>query len=111
MIEKRDRNQILVSDVHADVTLYSSIKISIIKSIIIYNLLKSSDAASEVKDQPCWRHIPKASGELSSVMSGVLPLLYYQSIYEKLQARSYLGKFQAFIGYTYSSGNDCLFDD
>jgi hypothetical protein len=67
---------------------------------------------SEEKVQPCWKAIPRAADEVSSVLASVLsPLLDDQALYERLQARSDLGKFQASIGSTNASGSEFLVDD
>jgi hypothetical protein len=111
MIEKQARNQIILSAVHADIAFAASMQISSIESNMINNLLQRSDADSEEKVQPSWIPIPKAADEVSSMLGGVLPLLDDQALYECLQARSDLGKFQAAIGSTYASGNNFLVDD
>lgn len=51
---------------------------------MIYNILQSSDADSGGKVQPCWRPIPKAVDEVSSVLVVLLPLLDDQALYERL---------------------------
>ena len=53
MTKKRDRNQIILSNIHAEVTLLASLKISSIESNMINNLIQSSNADSEDKFQPC----------------------------------------------------------
>jgi hypothetical protein len=111
MIEKRDRSQILLSDMHEDNALAASVQISSIESNAINNLLQRSDADSEEKVQPCWRPIPWAADEASSVLARVLPLLDNQALYERLQARPDLGKFQASIGSTNASGSEFLVDN
>ena len=67
--------------------------------------LQRSDTDSEGKVQLCWIPIPNSADEVSSVLDGVLPLLDDQALYERLQARFDLGKFKAYIGSTYASGN------
>ena len=61
MNEKRDRNQRITSDVHAEATLLAFMKISRIESNKIDNILQRSDSDSEGKVQPCWRPINKAA--------------------------------------------------
>ena len=46
MIDKRDRNQIILSDVHEKVTLSEFIQISIMESKMIDNLHQRSDYGS-----------------------------------------------------------------
>jgi hypothetical protein len=53
MIEKRNRSQILLSDVHGDTAIAPSIQISSVKSNMIDTLLQRSDDESEEKVQPC----------------------------------------------------------
>ena len=78
---------------------------------MIYNLLQISDVDSEGRVQPCWRPIPKAVDELSSVLSGVSPLFYDPAIYNCLNVGLDLGGFQASIGSSYASGNEYLVYD
>jgi hypothetical protein len=58
-----------------------------------------------------WRPIPRAADALSSVLASVSPLLDDQALYERLQTRSDLGKFQASIGSTNALGNEFLVDN
>jgi hypothetical protein len=110
MVEKRDRSQILLSEVHEDTAFVASVQISSIESNVIDNLLQRSDDENE-KVQPCWQPIPKPADEVSSVLAGISPLLNDEALYERLQARSELGKFQVSIGSTYASGKEFLVED
>ena len=86
MIEKQDRTQIFLSDVHEDTALAASVQIASVKSNMIDVLLWRSDADFEEKVQPCWRPIPRAADEVSSVLASISPLLDDEALYERLQA-------------------------
>jgi hypothetical protein len=111
MIAKRDRSQILLSGVHEDTALAASVQISGIESNIIDDLLQRSNADSEEKVHPRWKPVPLAANEVSSVLAGISPLLDDQALYERLQARSDLGKFKVSIGSTDASSSKFLVDD
>jgi hypothetical protein len=107
-----DRSHIILSDVHDDTALAASVQISSIEYSMIDNLLKRSVAdLGEEPVYPRWRPIPQKVDEVSSVMAGVSPLLDNKALYERLQARSDLGKFQVSIGSTHALGSQYLVDD
>jgi hypothetical protein len=100
MIEKKDRAQILLSEISEDTAMAASIQISSVESKTIDSVLTRSDATAEEMVHPCWKPIPQAANEVSSVLTSMSPLLDDQVLYERLLARSDLGKFQASIGST-----------
>jgi hypothetical protein len=111
MIAKRDRSQILLSDVHDDTALAASVHILSIESNLIDDLLQRSDADTEEKVHPRWQPIPPEANEVSSVLAGITPLLDDQALYERLQARLDLGKFKASFGSTDASSSEYLVSD
>jgi hypothetical protein len=112
MIKKQDRGQILLSEVHEDTALAASVQISSIESRMINNIFQRNDDVSpEEKVHPCWKPIPRAADEVSSVLAGISPILDDQALYERLQARLDLGRFQVSIGSTNALGSEFLVDD
>jgi hypothetical protein len=111
MIERRHRSQILLSDVRDDSVFAASVEISSVESNAIDALLQRSDDEIEEKVQPCWKPIPRQADEISSVLAGISPILNDQALYERLKARSDLGKFKASIGSTNATSSEFLVDD
>ena len=100
MIGKKDRVQVLLSDVAEDTAAAASVQISSVENCAIDSVLQRSNSASEEKVQPCWKHIPRAIDEVSSVLAAVSPILNDETLYQRLQDRADLGRFQMSIGST-----------
>ena len=100
MITKKDRAQVLLLDVAKDTALAASVQISSVENGIIDSVLQRSHAASEEKLRPCWQHIPREHDKVLSVLAAVLPILNDQTLYELMQGRANLGRFQMSIGAT-----------
>jgi hypothetical protein len=94
MITKKDRVQVILSEVAKDTALAASVQISSVENCAIDTVLQRSHSASEEKILPCWKHIPGAADELSSVLAAVSPILNDETLYEMLQNRADLGRFQ-----------------
>jgi hypothetical protein len=56
-ITKKDRVQVLLSEVAEDTALAASVQISSVENCAIDTVLQRSHSASEEKVQPCWKHI------------------------------------------------------
>jgi hypothetical protein len=100
MVTKKDQVQVLLLEVAKDTALAASVQISSVKNCAIDTILQRSHSASEEKVQPCWKHIPRAADEASSVLAAVSPILNDETPYEMLQNRADLGRFQMSIGST-----------
>ena len=111
MIEARHRTQILLSDIKFDAMTAASVQVSAIESTKIDELLQRSDKDSEEIVHPCWKPIPRAGDQVSSVLAGISPILDDQTLYERMQARSNLGKFQVSIGSTNATKSEFLVED
>jgi hypothetical protein len=111
MIESRHRTQILLSDIKVDAMTAASVQVSATESTKIDELLQRSDKDSEEIVHPCWKPIPKAGDQVSSVLAGISPILDDQTLYERMQARSNLGKFQVSIGSTNATKSEFLVED
>jgi hypothetical protein len=61
--------------------------------------------------KPRYDTVPRAADEISSVLVSVSPILDDMTLYQRLSARSELGKFQATIGSTDAPGNEYIKED
>ena len=111
MIEARKRTKILLSDIKVDAMTAASVQVSAVESTKIDELLQRSDKDSEEIVHPCWKPIPRAGDQVSSVLAGISPILDDQTLYERMQARSNLGKFQVSIGSTNATKSEFLVED
>jgi hypothetical protein len=100
MIVKKDRRQVLLSDVPEDTALAASVQISSVENCVIDSVLQRSHSASEEKVQPCWQPIPRELDQVSSVLAEVSPTLNDETLYQLMQERADLGRFQMSIGST-----------
>jgi hypothetical protein len=101
----------MLSDVPEDVALAASVHVSSIETTAIDAILQKSDGASGEAPQHSWKCIPCDSDQVSSVLARVSPILDARVLYQHLQARSDLGKFQTSIGSTDASNNIYLVED
>jgi hypothetical protein len=100
MVTKKDRVQVLLSEVAKDTALAASVKISSVENCAIDKVLQRSQSASEEEVRPCWQHIPHEADEVSSILAAVSPILNDETLYEMLKDRADLGRFQMSIGST-----------
>jgi hypothetical protein len=111
MTEKKDRVQILLSDIADDSATAASVQISSIENCAIDSVLQRRHKTSEEKIQPLWQPIPRAIDEVSSVLAGVSPILNDEMLYQRMQDRADLGRFQMSIGSTDSTPGRYLVTD
>jgi hypothetical protein len=111
IITKKDRVQVLLSEIPEDTAVAASVQISSVENCAIDSVLQRSDRASEEKVQPCWQHIPRAADEVSSVLAAVSPIFTDETLYELMQDRAELGRFQMSIGSTNAIPDLCLTSD
>ena len=103
LIEKRDRSQIIVSDVCEDTVLASSVLVSSLESTVIDGICQERNVENV---QPSWKPIPQAADEVASILGHVSPLLDDQALHDRLQARTDLGKFQVCLLYTSEAADE-----
>jgi hypothetical protein len=78
----------------------------------IDTVLESDGAPHEEEAcDPCWKTIPRAANEVSSVFTSVSPTLDDQILHGPLSARANLRKFKAPIGSTDALGGEQSIDD
>ena len=110
MVERRHRTQVLLSDVEENANMSVSAVISSIESRTINRVLEVEDVLEE-KVAPMYQPIPRGADEIASVFAGVSPILDDVTLYERLSARSELGKFTASIGSTDAPNSAYLVTD
>jgi hypothetical protein len=111
MIQRKDRVQILLSEIQEDTATTASVKVSSTEARAIDDVLESNGGTHDEEPHRCWKPIPKAANEVSSVLTNVSPTLDDQILYGRLAARADLGKFKTSIGSTDALGGEYLIDD
>jgi hypothetical protein len=113
MVQRKNRVQILLSDIPEDAAVTASVEISSAEARTIDNVIGGTNVASHDENaaHPCWQPIPRAADEVSSILASVSPRLDDQVLYGRLAARADLGKFKASIGSTDMSGGEYLAKD
>ena len=110
MVTKKERGQVLLSDIKEDAALAVSVKISSVKTTAIDNVFENHALPNE-ETHPRWKQIPRASDQVSSLLTSVSPTLNDQSFFQRLTTRAYLGKFKPSIGSTNAMKGEYLIDD
>ena len=108
MIEKKDRVQILLSDIEDDPAIAASVQVSSIETRFVDDVIERSHPPDEDAPKPKFTEIPRAADQVSSVLASLSSTLVDQDLYDRLQARADLGRFQASIGSTNVSNDDYL---
>jgi hypothetical protein len=73
--ERMDRVRILLSDIQEDDAMATSVQVSSAEAKVIDNFLEMSNAAHDEEAHLCWKPIPRAADEISSVLASVSPTL------------------------------------
>ncbi len=97
MVTKKDRVQVMLSEIDEDTAVAASVQISSVENCAIDSILQRSQRShneTEEKVQPCWQPIPRAVDEVSSVLAAVSPVLNDETLYELLKERADLGNFK-----------------
>ncbi len=110
MVERKHRTKILLSEVEDNEAMAASVQVSSIESRVIDRALETSDDEREIL-KPCFYIIPRAADEISSVLASVSPIYDDATLYERLSARSEVGKFKASIGSTDAPSTEYLVED
>jgi hypothetical protein len=97
MLQRKDRVQILLSNIQEDVALAASAQVSSTEAKAIDNVLDGNRAAYNEEAHPCWKPVPKAADKISSMLASVSPALDDQTLCGRLAERAKLGKFKASI--------------
>jgi hypothetical protein len=113
MVEKRDRMQILLSEVQIDSAMAASAEISQLESKFINKRMEEVDQVYTVEqeDRPTWSHIPCEVDEVASVLCSVSPLLDPTTMCSLLSERGEIGRFQSSVGSTNATRSDYPMDE
>lgn len=110
MVEKRDREQIILSEIQEDAVLSASVQVSSIESKTIDTVLvERSELENKGKrPEPCYQHVPAEADQVSSVLAEVSPLLNDRVLYDRMKVQSDIGMFKTAIGSTNATDNKFL---
>jgi hypothetical protein len=111
MIQRKDRAQILLSEIQEDVAMTASVQVSSTEARAIDTVLESNSVTYDEEAHPCWQPIPRAADQVSSILASVSPTLDDQTLYGCISARTALRKSKASIGSTDALGGEHLIDD
>ena len=81
ILEKKDRQRIMLSDIEADTMMVASLQISKDESNVIYNIINQSTTNTET-NLPY--NIPRSAEQVSSVIASVEPLLNETTVYKQM---------------------------
>ena len=88
MVQRRDRVQILLSNIPEDAAVTASVQISSAEARTIDTVLEGNVAShDENAAHPCWQPISRAADEVSSILASVSPILDDQALYGRLSLR------------------------
>jgi hypothetical protein len=71
MIQQKDKVQILLSDIQEDVALAASAEVSSTEAKAINDVIDGNRAAYDEEAHPCWKPVPRAANEISSMLASV----------------------------------------
>jgi hypothetical protein len=78
MVERRDRKQILLSDIAEDEAMAASVQIGSIEVQAVDTAMKMTDEERK-HPHPCYEHVPREADQISSILASVLPILNDQN--------------------------------
>ena len=108
MIDKQDRQTILLTQIEEDLTMSVSMMVSRVETNLVNQMIETPDEEEHCMTIP---PVPSAADEVASVLAEVSPLLDDIALYERLVTRSDLGQYQASIGSTDVFRGSHLVDD
>eukprot|EP00980_Cylindrotheca_fusiformis_P014395 scaffold3830_cov85-Cylindrotheca_fusiformis.AAC.7 len=111
MVEPRDRQTVMLSDIEETELNVSSLQVSSVESSEIDRILSSDGGKDSDRIERCYQSIPGAADQVSSVLQGISPTLDDVALYERLSARSEIGAFATSIGSTNATEDPYLFDE
>jgi hypothetical protein len=80
MVQRKNRVQILLSDIPEDAAVIASVEISSAEARTIDTVIEGNVAShDENAAHPCWQPIPRAADEVSSILASVSPNLTIRS--------------------------------
>jgi hypothetical protein len=109
VIDTKDRQHVLLSDIVEDTVMAASVQIGSIEITAIDRVMEST--SNEPKPHPSYTPVPRAADQVSSILAGISPCLDDRTLYAKMEARANLGKFQSAIGSTNATSSAYLMND
>ena len=109
IVERKDREHILLSDIERDEAMAASVQVGSIKIKAINLVMETMNEGLEVP-HPCYEHVPQEADQISSILASVSPVLNDQTLYSRMAERANLGRFQASIGSTNATDSAYLVD-
>jgi hypothetical protein len=110
MVEKRDRVQILLSDVEIDSAMASSATISKLETKIINEKMKDLEPLYGLRreERPPWQHVPPEVDDVASVLCSVSTILDPNEMCSRLCEKADVGRFKMSIGSTNVTNSEYL---
>jgi hypothetical protein len=81
-LKKRDRVQVILSNIVEDLAAAASVQVSSLESKCIDDVLQRSGVFGEEDVHPCFDHVPRDDDQVASVLAGVSALLNDCTLYE-----------------------------
>jgi transposase InsO family protein len=110
MIEKKERQQLLLSDIEENPAMAASVTIGSTEAGNIDLVMDSYDDEYD-RPQPCYEYVPRSADQVSGILAEMSPILIDELLYERMEARARLGKFQTSIGSTNATDNKYIVND
>jgi hypothetical protein len=107
MVKRRDRKQILLSDIEVDEAMAASVQIGSIEVNAIDLVMETMDDEWK-RPHPYYEQVPREADQISSILASVSPILNNQTLYSRMAERANLGRFQASIGATNVTDSEYL---
>jgi hypothetical protein len=63
------------------------------------------------RPHPCYEYVPRSADQVSDILTEVSPILIDETLYEQMEARARLGKFQTSIGSMNVTNNKYIVND
>jgi hypothetical protein len=111
VIEARDRQHVLLSEIVPDTAMAASVQISSTEMAAVDRVMEIPSDEDSDSPRPMYRPIPRAADQVSGILAGISPCLDDQTLYAKMAARANLGKFKSAIGSTNATDSTYLMDD
>jgi hypothetical protein len=106
--QRKDRAQMLLSDIPEDTAVTASAQVSSAESEKIDNVLQRHSVPHDEEAHPRWKPIPRVADEASCVLAGVSPTLDDQVLHGRLAEQAEMGRFKVAIGSTNALEGECL---
>jgi hypothetical protein len=110
LIDRVNRQQILLADVNEDAAMAASVSIGSVEIKAVGTAMHGCTSEDNLPE-PCFKYVPRGANEIASILGKVSPLLDDERLYNLMRDRAELGKFQASIGSTNATSSAYLVDE